>query len=322
MPTVDWDHTTHNVLTIEWIEGIALYDRVRLPRRRRPRSAQGLARKVIQSFLRHAVRDGFFHADMHPGNLFADPRPALSPSISASWAVSGRRSGAFSPKSSKASSPAITAASPRAILRPVMSRGTIRSTILPKRSARSASRSRTDRRRHLDGKAVGQLFEVNRLFDMQTRPELMLLQKSMVVVEGVARTLDPKLDIWTVSDPVVREWIERNLGPIGRIQGAMSGAGELGRVMASLPAIASRAVAVLGKSGADDARGRYAVAGDDRGDGPDREPQEPLAHPGALDHRGDLHRNSDCRAYNFDCIDITFLISMLSFLAGARRWPA
>ena len=89
------------------------------------------------------------------------------------------------------------------------------------------------------------LLEVTGLFDMQTRPELILLQKTMVVVEGVARGFDPKLDIWKVADPVVREWIERNLGPLGRIQGAMSGAGELGRVMSGLPAIASRAVAVL-----------------------------------------------------------------------------
>ncbi len=81
---------------------------------------------------------------------------------------------------------------------------------------------------------------------MQTRPELILLQKTMVVVEGVARGFDPKLDIWKVADPVVREWIERNLGPVGRIQGAMSGAGELGRVMASLPAIAA---AVRGRAG-------------------------------------------------------------------------
>jgi ubiquinone biosynthesis protein len=89
------------------------------------------------------------------------------------------------------------------------------------------------------------LLEVTGLFDMQTRPELILLQKTMVVVEGVARGFDPKLDIWKVADPVVREWIERNLGPVGRIQGAMSGAGELGRVLAHLPSIASRAVAVL-----------------------------------------------------------------------------
>jgi ubiquinone biosynthesis protein len=89
------------------------------------------------------------------------------------------------------------------------------------------------------------LFEVTGLFDMRTRPELILLQKTMVVVEGVARSFDPKLDIWKVADPVVREWIERNLGPVGRIQGAMAGAGELGRVLAGLPAIASRSVAVL-----------------------------------------------------------------------------
>jgi ubiquinone biosynthesis protein len=65
------------------------------------------------------------------------------------------------------------------------------------------------------------------------------------VVEGVARGFDPKLDIWKVAEPVVREWIERNLGPIGRIEGVMSGAGELGRVVASLPSLATRAVTVL-----------------------------------------------------------------------------
>jgi len=89
------------------------------------------------------------------------------------------------------------------------------------------------------------LLEVTGLFDMRTRPELILLQKTMVVVEGVARGFDPRLDIWKVADPVVREWIERNLGPIGRIQGAMSGAGELGRVFAGLPALATRAVTVI-----------------------------------------------------------------------------
>jgi ubiquinone biosynthesis protein len=80
---------------------------------------------------------------------------------------------------------------------------------------------------------------------MRTRPELILLQKTMVVVEGVARGFDPKLDIWKIADPVVREWIERNLGPVGRIQGAMSGAGDLARVLSGLPAIAERTVAVI-----------------------------------------------------------------------------
>ena len=79
------------------------------------------------------------------------------------------------------------------------------------------------------------LFEVTGLFDMRTRPELLLLQKTMVVVEGVARTLDPRLDMWTTAEPVVRAWIERNLGPAGRLESAARGAGEIGRFVAELP---------------------------------------------------------------------------------------
>ena len=89
------------------------------------------------------------------------------------------------------------------------------------------------------------LLEVTGLFDMRTRPELILLQKTMVVVEGVARSFDPKLDIWKTADPVVREWIERNLGPLGRIQQAAHGAGDLGRILSGLPSIAARSVAAL-----------------------------------------------------------------------------
>ena len=59
---------------------------------------------------------------------------------------------------------------------------------------------------------------------MATRTELVMLQKTMVVVEGVARNLDPKLDMWSTSEPVVRDWIERNLGPVGRIEEAGRGA--------------------------------------------------------------------------------------------------
>ena len=85
------------------------------------------------------------------------------------------------------------------------------------------------------------LFEVTGLFDMRTRPELLLLQKTMVVVEGVARTLDPKLDMWTTSEPVVREWITRNLGPVGRIEDAAGGAAEVGRFLGAVPGLLARA---------------------------------------------------------------------------------
>jgi ubiquinone biosynthesis protein len=85
------------------------------------------------------------------------------------------------------------------------------------------------------------LFEVTGLFDMRTRTELVMLQKTMVVVEGVSRALDPHLNMWTTAEPVVREWIEKNLGPIGRIQDLGRNAASFAGMLAHLPAIASRA---------------------------------------------------------------------------------
>jgi ubiquinone biosynthesis protein len=82
---------------------------------------------------------------------------------------------------------------------------------------------------------------------MATRPELVMLQKTMVVVEGVARALDPRLDIWRASEPVVREWIERNLGPIGRIEEAAGGLSTLALAASRLPDLALRAERLVGK---------------------------------------------------------------------------
>src|SRR6476469_9078659 len=130
-----------------------------------------------------------------------------SPLISASWDGWGRRNAVFLPKSCSASSLATTIARPKYILM---------------------------------AKLLMLLFEVTGLFDMRTRPELLLLQKTMVVVEGVARSLDPKLDMWTVAEPVVREWIERNLGPTGRLEDAAEGVMEVGRFLGDAPKLLAR----------------------------------------------------------------------------------
>ena len=171
------------------------------------------------------------------------PTANWSRSISASWAGSGRRSGASSPKSCygfitrdyhrtaevhfeagyvpRHHSVEAFAQAIRAIGEPIHDR-----------TAEDISMA----------KLLTLLFEVTGLFDMRTRPELLLLQKTMVVVEGVARTLDPKLNMWTTAEPVVREWIERNLGPAGRIEDAAGGAASrpfLGQVPACSPARAT-----------------------------------------------------------------------------------
>ena len=75
-----------------------------------------------------------------------------------------------------------------------------------------------------------QLFQVTEQFNMQTQPQLLLLQKTMVVVEGVARSLNPQLNMWATAEPVVRQWIEARLGPQGRLEDAAEGAFSLGRL--------------------------------------------------------------------------------------------
>ncbi len=94
-------------------------------------------------------------------------------------------------------------------------------------------------------KVLTLLFDVTALFDMSTRTELVMLQKTMVVVEGVARSLDPRLDMWTTAEPVVRAWLTRNLGPIGRADQARRAVLTLADVVADVPDLAQRAKRVL-----------------------------------------------------------------------------
>jgi len=244
VPAVDWDRTSKEVLTLEWIDATALSDRARL-------TAKGfdlpqLARVLIQTFLRHALRDGFFHADMHPGNLFVDDEGRL---VAVDFGIMGRlglkerlflaeilhgfitrdyyrtaevhfEAGYVPPHHSVDN----FAQAIRAIGEPIHNR-----------TAEDISMA----------KLLTLLFEVTGLFDMRTRPELLLLQKTMVVVEGVARSLDPKLDMWTTAEPVVKEWMTRHLGAPGKIESAVGGVSEVGRFVGSAPGLLTRGARVL-----------------------------------------------------------------------------
>jgi len=244
VPAVDWDRTTHNVLTMEWIDGIALSDHARLEQAHI--DLPDLGRKVIQSFLRHALRDGFFHADMHPGNLFLDKEGRL---VAVDFGIMGR----LGLKERRFLAEILLGFITRNYRRVaevhfeagyVPSHHSVENFAQAIRAIGEPIHNRTAEEISM-AKLLTLLLEVTGLFDMRTRPELILLQKTMVVVEGVARGFDPRLDIWKTADPVVREWIERNLGPFGRIQGAVLGAGELAHLLSKLPDIANRAVTVL-----------------------------------------------------------------------------
>ncbi|MEW6124182.1 MAG: 2-polyprenylphenol 6-hydroxylase [Pseudomonadota bacterium] len=244
VPSVDWDRSGREVLTTEWIDGIKLSDRAALEAA--GHDTKALARIVMQSFLRQAMRDGFFHADMHPGNLFVDAQGRLvvvDCGIMGRLGIPERRflaeilygfitrnwrrtaqvhfDAGYVPMHHSVEDFSLAI---RAIGEPIHSR-----------SAEQISMA----------KLLSLLLEVTALFDMKTRPELLLLQKTMVVVEGVARSLDPQLNMWTTAAPVVEDWIARNLGPAGRLQEAGAGLGEVGHFISDVPALLTRAGRVV-----------------------------------------------------------------------------
>ena len=246
IPAINWDRTAAEVLTLEWIDGVKLSDVPALARK--GYDLPRLGATVIQSFLRHAMRDGFFHADMHQGNLFIDREQRL---VAVDFGIMGRLGvkerrflaeilygfitrdyirvaevhfdAGYVPATQ---SVADFAQAIRAIGEPIHSR-----------KADEISMARL----------LTLLFEITALFDMKARVELVLLQKTMVVVEGVARTLDPRLDMWTTAEPVVRAWIEENLGPVGRIQDAGAAVAQMAKLAFALPETMTRAERTLEK---------------------------------------------------------------------------
>jgi ubiquinone biosynthesis protein len=243
VPQVEWDYTARNVLTMEWIDGTPLNDRKVLAAKNFDLARLG--RAVIQTFLRHALRDGFFHADMHPGNLFVDPKGRL---VAVDFGIMGR----LRPEERQFLAEILLGFITRDYRRTaevhfeagyVPAHHSVESFAQAIRAIGEPIHNRTAEDISM-AKLLTLLFEVTGLFDMRTRPELLLLQKTMVVVEGVARALDPRLDIWTTAEPVVRDWIVRNIGPAGQLEGAARGVGEAGHLLARIPGLLHRALRI------------------------------------------------------------------------------
>ena len=243
VPAIDWERTARGVLTLEWIDGTPLSNRAALEARGLDLPALG--RALMQAFLRHALRDGFFHADMHPGNLFVDAQGRIA---AVDFGIMGR----LSPKERRFLAE---------ILYGFITRNYHRTAevhfeagyVPPHHSVESFAQAIRAIGEPIHNKSAAEismaklltlLFEVTGLFDMKTRPELLLLQKTMVVVEGVARSFDPNLDMWATAEPVVREWVERHLGPAGRLEDVARGAGEVGNFLGEVPSLLGRAARV------------------------------------------------------------------------------
>ncbi|HEY2068619.1 MAG TPA: 2-polyprenylphenol 6-hydroxylase [Rhizomicrobium sp.] len=243
VPDIDWNRTAGRVMTSEWVEGTPIRDAASL-------AAAGLdpkaiAKSVVQSFLRQALRDGFFHADMHQGNLFVDAQGRL---VAVDFGIMGRLDvgmrrflaetlGGFLARDylrvarvhyEAGFVPGVHpietfAQALRAIGEPIFGR-----------VARDVSMA----------KLLQQLFDTTWRFDMQLQPQLVLLQKTMVVVEGVARSLDPEFDIWEASRPVIEQWMIDHMGPEARLRDMSEGITGLGRLARDLPQLLRNAEVV------------------------------------------------------------------------------
>jgi ubiquinone biosynthesis protein len=243
-PAVDWDRTTREVMTMEWIDGVPLADPERL-------AALGfdpraLARALIQTFLRNALRDGFFHADMHQGNFFVDESGRI---VAVDFGIMGR----LGRKERKFLAEILYGFIRRDYQRVAevhFEAGYVPHTHRVEDFAQAIRaigepiHSRTADQISM-AKLLTLLFDITALFDMTTRVELVLLQKTMVVVEGVARKLDPQLNMWSTSEPVVGAWIAENLGPRGRIEDVAQGASLLVAFLADAPKKLEEAVVRL-----------------------------------------------------------------------------
>jgi ubiquinone biosynthesis protein len=246
VPKPYWEQTGRDVLTLEWIDGIPLTDHDALATAGLDLPALG--QTVIQSFLRHAIRDGFFHADMHQGNLFADRAGNL---VAVDFGIMGR----IGDKERRFLAEILFGFITRDYKR--VAEVHFEAGYVPARHSvddfAQAIRAIGEpiHQRRADeismAKLLTLLFEITELFDMKTRPELVMLQKTMVVVEGVGRTLDPKLDMWKTAEPVVRSWIERNLGPIGKLQDAGQGVAGIARAALKVPELVTRGEKLVGE---------------------------------------------------------------------------
>lgn len=244
VPAIDWKRTAKRVLTIEWVDGTPISQRETLKAKGFDTAALGLT--VLRSFLRHAMRDGFFHADMHQGNLFVDADGKV---VAVDFGIMGRLGlperrflaeilhGLITRDYHRAAAIHFEAGY-------VPPYHTVEEFAQAMRAIGEPIQGRTAEEISM-ADLLGQLFAYTEVFDMETRPELILLQKSMVIVEGVARDLDPTLNVWVAAEPVAKEWMEQNLSPLGRLREAGRGAEEIGEVLLKSPALLQSFAQVL-----------------------------------------------------------------------------
>ncbi len=240
VPKIYWNFTSEEVLTLDWVEGISIRERNKLEEKNI--NIKLIASDVIQHFLRHAVRDGFFHADMHQGNLFINENGQIVP---VDFGIMGRVDkinrrflaeilyGFIQRDYKKVAEVHILAGLvPKNTQMESLSQA-LRSIGEPIFGQKVKDIS--------GGKLLKQLFDITEKFNMQTQPQLLMLQKTMVVVEGVARKLNPDTNIWDTSKPVLEKWLKETKDPISNLTDSLKSTANAINKLPDLPEMMEKA---------------------------------------------------------------------------------
>ena len=244
VPRIYWNQTSKRILCLDKIEGTSIREVNSL--KLQNIDTKKVARNIIQHSLRHAVRDGFFHADMHQGNLFVTKDGTIVP---VDFGIMGR----LDKQNRKYLAEILYGLIKRDYMR--VAEIHFLAGLVPKefskedfaQSLRSIGEPIFGQtaKNISGGKLLNQLFENTEKFKMQTQIQLLLLQKTMVVVEGVARKLDPDTNIWEISRPILEDWLKKIKDPINKAGETINQASEVLKRLPNFPIIMDRANDVM-----------------------------------------------------------------------------
>jgi ubiquinone biosynthesis protein len=243
VPAVDWSRTSRRVLTLERMEGIPIDERDALIKAGHQPSA--LIAKAAGAFFQQVFRDGFFHADLHAGNLMIAPDGAV---IALDFGIMGR----LDHKTRRYIAEMLLG-----FLRGdyerladihfeagYIARGQSREAFI--QALRSIGEPILGRplKEISIAQLLGHLFQVTESFAMETQPHLLLLQKTLLMAEGICRGLSAEENMWLLARPLIEAWARLNLGPEARLRDALYGFAE---AAGSAPRLIQRAETLLGR---------------------------------------------------------------------------
>ncbi|MEM6908534.1 MAG: 2-polyprenylphenol 6-hydroxylase [Pseudomonadota bacterium] len=212
IPAIDWDRTNGRVMTIEWIDGVKISRLEEL--KQRGHDLPKISDKLVISFLTQAISAGFFHADMHQGNLFIEDDGTIA---AIDFGIMGRIDRRARQWLAEILYGLTTGNYQRVAeihfeAQYVPSYHSVGEFATALRAVGEPMRGKPVKELSV-GQMLDGLFAITRDFDMQTQPHLLLLQKTMVMVEGIATQLNPDINMWDTAAPYVRSWIRDELGP-------------------------------------------------------------------------------------------------------------